>query len=431
MSDPSIPIMAFVFLIAVALVLGKTSAFPAANVNASNDFSSRRYLRDGDGGAGPADSTEGSARAKYSAKKSEAKAERMKRILGVINSKPHIVGQLQPEAWGAKHNPSGPAIFSVALNYGSALSEKYDAQIFVGTARHAGFTGDIVLGMSPGYTGGFLEAVKKSNSVVYTIETVCGVENQHDELCAFKSRPDVKASVNMIRFFLYQFWASQYDENAMIMVADFADVFFQSNPFTFDTHLWMPPVAQLVVFQEAYPNKILGKCPFNSGWVSNCYGEETLQKIGTNTVSCSGVTIGTRDAMIVYSYMISQQLDPKIRYGKDTTKTNKGCISTGMDQGFHNWLVYSGILDRYMDVKIFQQGQGPVNTLGAFYPGEMATLKFDLKTWKVLRGEGKNKYISNWDGKPSPVVHQFDRFKDTDLAPNLKANIASLQTLDM
>ena len=45
----------------------------------------------------------------------------------------------------------------------------------------------------------------------------------------------------------------------------------------------------------------------------------------------------------------------------------KQCISIGMDQGFHNYLVYSGQLDRIMDVKHFPQGEGPVNTLGEFW----------------------------------------------------------------
>jgi hypothetical protein len=82
-----------------------------------------------------------------------------------------------------------------------------------------------------------------------------------------------------------------------------------------------------------------------------------------------------------------QQLNPSVRYGKDSTITsNAACMSTGMDQGLHNWVVrtriytyficylalfkpykynkvYSGALQRFMDVKIFQQGEGPVNTV--------------------------------------------------------------------
>ena len=62
-----------------------------------------------------------------------------------------------------------------------------------------------------------------------------------------------------------------------------------------------------------------------------------------------------------------------------------------------------------MDIKVFQQGEGPVNTVGAFF-GERAVLKFTLEQWKVLRGTAPNKYIYNWNGDISPVVHQADRF---------------------
>jgi hypothetical protein len=50
-----------------------------------------------------------------------------------------------------------------------------------------------------------------------------------------------------------------------------------------------------------------------------------------------------------------QQLNPVVRYGKGTSKTNAPCVTGGMDQGFHNWLLYTGELDKYMDVKIYQQ----------------------------------------------------------------------------
>jgi hypothetical protein len=356
----------------------------------------------------------------------------LKKLLRAIESSPHFVDDLKPEPWGGEHNPAGPVIFSVAMNWFRPLDSKYDAQMFVGTARQSGYTGDIVLGLSPGYSGGFLEVIKDSGCVVYTVETACAEELYH-EVCSFKGRPDMKASVNVIRYYLYQYWAALYNSNAMIMIADFRDVLFQSNPFIFETKLWMPATgtatatAQLVVFQEAYPNKVINRCPFNSGWIRSCYGQDAIERIGYNTVSCSGVTIGTRDAMLVYTWLITQQLDPKVRGG---SRTNKECLSIGVDQGFHNYLVYSGILDRYMDVKISPQGQGPVNTLGAFFNGTYTMLRFDLKTWQVLRGEGKNKYISNWDGKPSPVVHQYDRFADTDLSPHVRAHLAAVQKLD-
>ena len=152
-------------------------------------------------------------------------------------------------------------------------------------------------------------------------------------------------------------------------------------------------------------------------------------RVGSNTVSCSGVSIGTRDAIFVYAHLITQQLDPRVRYGRNTTETNKQCISLGMDQGFHNWLVYSGQLDKYMDLKIYQQGEGPVNTVGAFFPGERALLKFNLKTWNVLRGEPPSMTFHNWNGDLSPVIHQADRFLDKDLKGGYGVNLKATKGL--
>jgi hypothetical protein len=108
------------------------------------------------------------------------------------------------------------------------------------------------------------------------------------------------------------------------------------------------------------------------------------------------------------------QVDPitRARYGVDKQVPNRtGCISMGMDQGFHNWLMFSGQLQRIMKVKVFHQGEGPVNTIGAFFNGHQALLKRSIKTdWGILKGEAPNHYISNWNGDPSPVVHQYDRF---------------------
>ena len=46
--------------------------------------------------------------------------------------------------------------------------------------------------------------------------------------------------------------------------------------------------------------------------------QKALQRIGTNPVSCSGVTMGTRNAMLAYTYLLTQQLDPMVRYPQGT-----------------------------------------------------------------------------------------------------------------
>ena len=39
-----------------------------------------------------------------------------------------------------------------------------------------------------------------------------------------------------------------------------------------------------------------------------------------------------------------------------------------------------------MDIKVFQQGEGPVNTVGAFKQGPNALLKFPLEEWGIIKG---------------------------------------------
>ena len=44
--------------------------------------------------------------------------------------------------------------------------------------------------------------------------------------------------------------------------------------------------------------------------------------------------------------MMIAQLDPNVR---KSDQEHRSCITKGMDQGLHNWLVYSGQLSRYED----------------------------------------------------------------------------------
>ena len=135
----------------------------------------------------------------------------MKRMLSVIKMKPFLVGNLQAEPWGAQHQAGGNAVFAVLMNYGDKLSERGDAVPFLLSLRATGYAGDIVLGMSAGYKDGFLDVVKEARCVVYTVPTEC-----NDEVCNYVGRPDVRASVNMVRFFLYQYWTSFYEEQVRV-----------------------------------------------------------------------------------------------------------------------------------------------------------------------------------------------------------------------
>ena len=227
-------------------------------------------------------------------KKSSAKAERMSRTVEMIESIP-IPPSFKKDSSVPEHNRKGPAIFAAAM---SAEMMSRDAKMFTLTARNSGYSGDIVLAVLPNSQPKFLEVLKFANAITYTLNPNCtGVS--HDKKCSMSSG-GLMVSINMIRFYMYQWWARMYDSDALIMISDFRDVFFQGNPFTYRTYEWAPPIAQMVVFQEAFPNKVIYRCPFNSGWIENCYGTEALKRVASNTVSCSGVSIGTRNAILLY-----------------------------------------------------------------------------------------------------------------------------------
>jgi hypothetical protein len=346
---------------------------------------------------------------KGNSKKSQYKQEKLLKMVTMVTSEPSQLTFLRPNGtYGSQvHQPSMDAVF--AMGYSDLLLRR-DAVLFAGTLRKTGFKGDIVVGVSPTARPDFIQALHELKCILYTINIDCGgVHNA--KMCTFKEKTNIIAPIAMIRYFLYEFWATKYDSFAWIMVSDFSDVIFQSNPFQYRTEEWKS--FQLLVFLEHHPTKVINRCIFNKGWIEACYGNEAIVKYGSNTVSCSGVTMGSRDAVLLYSHVMVQQLNPLVRYGLNSTATNKECFSIGMDQGFHNYLLYSGQLDAYMDIKWYAQGEGPVNTIGAL-KNAMKMYQFNLWNAGVLRGTGLgigNITIHNYNGDLSPTIHQYDRYE--------------------
>jgi hypothetical protein len=231
---------------------------------------------------------------KRDAKKANAKLERMNRAIEVLQKSP-IPSFFKQDEGTPAHNLKGPVILAAAM---SLEMRKPDANMFAKSARLGGYDGDLVFSILPNSLPGFLDTLRETKSITYTVNPNC-TGFSHDKKCSM-SENGLMVSINMIRFYMYQWWARMYDPDALIMISDFRDVFFQANPFTYHTNEWAPPVAQMVVFQEVFPNKVIYRCPFNSGWIENCYGKEGLARIGGNTVSCSGVSIGTRNAILLY-----------------------------------------------------------------------------------------------------------------------------------
>ena len=206
----------------------------------------------------------------------------------------------QPSPGSPAHNRKGPAVFTSAINRNI---REDTARMFAGTLRTTGYTGDIVVGVDVNAQPTLIEELKKWGTIRYPIDTV---ETKGD-IPYYKFRHyeiphsgPLGYSINVLRLYLYKWWSMMYDSDAMFLLADYSDLFFQSNPFTYKPELWMPPKAQLSVFLENFPQKMIYRCPSNAGWISTCYGDQVFEQIRRNIVSCSGTTMGTRDAILVY-----------------------------------------------------------------------------------------------------------------------------------
>jgi hypothetical protein len=108
---------------------------------------------------------------------------------------------------------------------------------------------------------------------------------------------------------------------------------------------------------------------------------------------CSGSTMGEQGAIETYLRALVNEWD------------ETDIKMTGADQGFHNYLYYSGKLansDTISKLVVWEQGKGIINNLGALRTKTFAEWGFyNEKTYEV----------HNWDGTLSPVVHQWDRDK--------------------
>jgi hypothetical protein len=210
-----------------------------------------------------------------------------------------VMPTFTPELEGqARHRPNQNAIFT-AMFYSARQLKNPEMHRFFGSARLF-FSGDIVAAVEVDVRREVLDVLFNYNVIVYKIPMNC-IKNKHipwTNDCKF-----VVDSMNYIpkaqlRYYLYQQWAAHYNRGVEIMATDSRDVLFQSNPFLYRLNEWKS--ADLVIFLETHPFKTINRCFWNRRWIKECYGEQGLKKIGRHVVSCSGVTIGTRDAMLVY-----------------------------------------------------------------------------------------------------------------------------------
>ncbi|MBD2179958.1 hypothetical protein H6S82_25415 [Planktothrix sp. FACHB-1355] len=187
------------------------------------------------------------------------------------------------------------------------------------------------------------------------------------------------------RYAIYYLYLSKYGEKyANVMLSDVRDVVFQGDPFDFEFE-----DGSLNCFLEE-GEKTIGDSEGNAQWIREGFGEDALPKIADKSISCSGTTIGSIDAIMAY---LKAMIDAFVQLKYH---------SWGIDQGVHNYIIYQGLVKK---VKFYNNFRGPILTM--HYTNE-EKLQFD-----------SNGYLRNDDGSPIKVLHQYDR-----LSPEVRNKIA-------
>lgn len=320
------------------------------------------------------------------------------------------------------HRPEVDAVFAFADGY--SLSQYLG---FVESLLATGFTGDIVLAVShkKALKWGVEEYLRsRSTVVVYEIEWECWdssndpVKSDTKEgmhMCSFAHGPygvpDEETGGNSIRvtddprkarpiatarYELYWMWSKKYDGNRWIMLIDARDTWFQSDPFNGLVHADAEDLkkkgGELFFFQENSDVTSLRKSDHNRKWLRAAYNLDLeSDPIFDKPVLCSGSTMGEQMALEPYLRAVVEQFD------------ETQCFWKGCDQAFHNYLHYNHILEGAEgigQIKLFDQGKGIINNLGAMRSKPLAQ-------WGLL--DAKTKAVLNWDKTLSPVAHQWDR----------------------
>lgn len=203
----------------------------------------------------------------------------------------------------------------------------------------------------------------------------------------FEGAPFYRVKPNQSRFIKkFEILQEERDTYSRVFMSDVRDVIFQKNPFEHESDK-----ALSVVLEEA--PMTIGNCRFNSKWIKRLFGRKTLKEIGDNSISCCGTVLGTVDGMNHY-------LQKMLKIGE--AGNARAMRIMGIDQGIHNFMLYTGILD---DFEILEN-RVLVNTMGHVDQGQFS--------------QNADGLVENREGSISPVVHQYDRFPELEAALNEK-----------
>jgi hypothetical protein len=251
-------------------------------------------------------------------------------------------------------------IFGIASGYDLPTISK-----FVTSARKFGYKDDIWLGVLASVSQEVREFSRINKVILKSVDLV-----QHKKIM-------------IERYILYQEWASVLAEDDWILMTDVRDTFFQRSPFEFFFKRQM--TAPVNLFYEHWDPPI-GSAAENTIWLERCWGRSSISPVRNNSIICGCNMMGrVKELREVFIDILM------------TARTVPHCRDLyGSDQAILNWLYYiNDWKNRPNYVKVWRQGDGPVNTLQHMTP--------------KLNSQG---LVINNDGSLAALVHWYDRYPE-------------------
>ncbi|EKX33292.1 hypothetical protein GUITHDRAFT_51279, partial [Guillardia theta CCMP2712] len=173
---------------------------------------------------------------------------------------------------------------------------------------------------------------------------------------------------------IHQFFSLHPDKYKRVLMADVRDTAFQGDPF----EILKDSSSSFLAF-TGVQDRTIGQCGWNGGWVRDCFGPEMFSRLSSKPIICSGISMGTMDAVKSYLQAMSEHI---------MKQEFAACERNGVDQGVHNVLVHT---DKIPHLRVNRQDDGLVANMQAH------VMKF--RSGKVY----------NVNNELARVVHQYDR----------------------
>jgi hypothetical protein len=203
-------------------------------------------------------------------------------------------------------------------------------------------------------------------------KAVCRTASERDSLDRWRNLEFQLEGLQSLRYLhYYRHLTDEAVDAEVVMITDLRDVVFQRSPFA-------DPVSGLELYLEDGSERVGQDGSFNTRWLRELYGQEFVDVRRGQPVSCSGVVVGTRSAMLTYlSEMIAGVIWRRLPMGSH-------------DQGVHNALIQTG---RLPTARLIANETGRVLTLGR------------MQAFRT----NEDGVLLNADGSIPAVLHQWDR----------------------